>query len=168
MRIMKIKSGRNQPRGQTMVEMALALPIFLLLFIGIFEIGRLVFTYTVVYSASREGARYAAATDQTGGVPRYIDCAGIRAAAKKAGVLANLTDADITIRYDGGPHTLDGSKGSCPVGVTQLKLGDRIMVTVHTTFHPIASFSVFNDIAITSSTYRTLIKGLDVNVDGTF
>jgi len=151
-----------------MVELAFALPIFLLLFVGIFEIGRLVFMNNAVYTASREGARYAAATDTTSGVARYIDCAAIRNAAKKAGVLANLTDADITIMYDSGPNSLVGSKGSCPNPSPALVLGDRIMVTVNTTFHPTVSFGIFRDLALSSTSSRTLIKDLDVNVDGTF
>jgi len=166
---MKVNSIKRQPLGQTMVEMAFALPIFLLLVMGIFEFGRLVFMNNAVYSASREGARYAAATDTTtSGTPRYIDCAAIRNATKKAGLLANLTDADITIMYDSGPSSLAGSKGSCPNPNPSLKLGDRIMVTVRATFHPSVSFGVFHDLTLTSTTSRTIIKDLDVNVDGTF
>jgi Flp pilus assembly protein TadG len=50
---------RNQ-RGQSIVELALLLPILLLLFIGIFEFGRVMNAYLVVNNASREGARNAA------------------------------------------------------------------------------------------------------------
>ena len=152
-----------------MVEFALAIPIFLVLFIGIFEIGRLVFTYNAVYSASREAARYAAATDKgTSGIPRYLDCSAIRAAAKNAGILANLTDADIVITYDGGPHNMT-SIGTCgAVSETAIILGDRIKVTVNATFRPAVSLGFLHDIPIVATTYRTLIKGLDVNVDGTF
>jgi len=50
-------------RGQSMVEFALAFPIFLLIVIGIMEFGRLFITYTSVYSAAREGARYGAAVE---------------------------------------------------------------------------------------------------------
>jgi len=47
---------KNQ-KGQAMVEMALILPILLLLFMGIFEFGRVMNAYLVVNNAAREGAR---------------------------------------------------------------------------------------------------------------
>ncbi len=51
----------NRRHGQGMVEFALALPIFLLLVFGVIEAGHLLMTYSAVYSAAREGARYGAA-----------------------------------------------------------------------------------------------------------
>lgn len=50
---------RNQ-KGQALVEMALVLPILLMLVFGIIEFGRIFNAYIVVSNASREGARYAA------------------------------------------------------------------------------------------------------------
>jgi Flp pilus assembly pilin Flp len=47
-------------RGQTLVEMALVLPLLCLLILGIVEFGRIFNTYLVVTNASREGARAAA------------------------------------------------------------------------------------------------------------
>ncbi len=164
----KMKSGRKQPLGQSLVELALTLPIFLLLLIGIFEVGRLVFFYNAIYSASREGARYAAATDPASGTARYNDCSGIRSAAKKAGILANLTDVDIQVTYDTGPGT--GIKATCPVDTVNndLDLGDRVVVTVTGTYHPAVPLLNFGDTPITSTTSRTLIKDLDIYLDGTF
>lgn len=54
---------KRKTRGQSIVEFALAFPIFLLIVIGIMEFGRLFITYTTVYSAAREGARYGAAVE---------------------------------------------------------------------------------------------------------
>lgn len=164
----KMKSGRKQPLGQSLVELALTLPIFLLLLVGIMEVGRLVFFYNAIYSASREGARYAAATDPSSGTSRYNDCSGIRSAAKKAGVLASLTDADIQIQYDTGPGTT--IKATCPVDTVNndLDLGDRVVVTVIGTYHPLVPITNFGVTPITSKTARTLIKDLDINLDGTF
>src|SRR5574340_438685 len=58
-----LPSARNRKRGQSMVEFALAFPIFLMIVIGIMEFGRLFITYTSVYAAAREGARYGAAVE---------------------------------------------------------------------------------------------------------
>ncbi len=44
--------------GQALVEMALALPILLLLFMGIFEFGRILGAYMIINDLAREGARY--------------------------------------------------------------------------------------------------------------
>ena len=48
---------RTRERGQAMVETALALPILLLLMVGIFEVGRAYETWQVLTNAAREGAR---------------------------------------------------------------------------------------------------------------
>ncbi len=45
-------------RGQAAVEMALVLPIFLVVLIGIIECSRAMYAYSVVSNAAREGARY--------------------------------------------------------------------------------------------------------------
>jgi hypothetical protein len=45
--------------GQTLVEFALLLPLFLLLVVGFFDIGRAVLYYTVLNNAVREGTRFA-------------------------------------------------------------------------------------------------------------
>lgn len=45
-------------RGQSLVEMALLLPILLVLIIGAIEFGRLFYTKIVITNAAREGAYY--------------------------------------------------------------------------------------------------------------
>ncbi len=47
-------------RGQSLAEMALVLPILVLLLMGILEVGRVLDAWIVVTNAAREGARYAA------------------------------------------------------------------------------------------------------------
>lgn len=47
-------------KAQGLVEMALVLPVLLLLFMGIFEFGRIFGSYVVVSNLAREGARYGA------------------------------------------------------------------------------------------------------------
>ncbi|HEX2766839.1 MAG TPA: TadE/TadG family type IV pilus assembly protein [Candidatus Limnocylindria bacterium] len=49
----------RQRRGQAMVELALALPIFLVVILGLIEGGRYVFYSETLNHAAREGARYA-------------------------------------------------------------------------------------------------------------
>ncbi len=44
-------------QGQSMVEFALILPLFILFIVGIFELGRAFFAFIVISNAAREGAR---------------------------------------------------------------------------------------------------------------
>ncbi len=46
----------NHP-GQSLVEFALILPLFVLFIIGVFELGRAFFAYIAISNAAREGAR---------------------------------------------------------------------------------------------------------------
>jgi Flp pilus assembly protein TadG len=46
-------------RGQTLVDFAFAAMVILMLFFGIFEFGRALFTYDLVANAARIGTRYA-------------------------------------------------------------------------------------------------------------
>src|SRR3972149_6759673 len=55
-------SGRNE-RGQSMVEMALAFPILLLVLAGTLEVGKYFNDYLTFLDATREAARYAADGD---------------------------------------------------------------------------------------------------------
>jgi len=50
----------NRPQGQSLIEMAVLLPLLLVLIIGAIEFGRLFFTRVVVTNAAREGAYYLA------------------------------------------------------------------------------------------------------------
>jgi hypothetical protein len=56
-----------------LVEFALILPLLLLLFFGIIEVGRLMLSYNTIANAAREGARY--------GIVDPTNTTGIRAEA---------------------------------------------------------------------------------------
>jgi Flp pilus assembly protein TadG len=47
-------------RGQSLVEFALILPVFALIFLGVIDLGRVFYTYEAVANAAREAARYCA------------------------------------------------------------------------------------------------------------
>ena len=48
---------RQRSRGQALVEFALVLPIFLMLLLGVFDLGRMIYMYNGVAEAARELAR---------------------------------------------------------------------------------------------------------------
>ena len=50
---------RDKPRGQAMVEFALVIPVFILLLVGMFDLGRVVWVNDTLATAAREAARYA-------------------------------------------------------------------------------------------------------------
>ncbi len=60
-------------RGQSLVETALVLPIFLWLIFGLIDGGRLVYSNSAVSQAAREGARVAAAEAAWVGITTSID-----------------------------------------------------------------------------------------------
>jgi Flp pilus assembly protein TadG len=77
-------------RGQTVVEFALVLPIFLMLIFGLIDMGRLVYMHSTLSQAAREATRVAAVEaswigksasncNQTGGPVCPADLAAFRA-----------------------------------------------------------------------------------------
>ena len=55
-----MKSVTRQEKGQSLVEFALLLPVFLLILVGIAEFGRAWMIKNMLTGAAREGARFAA------------------------------------------------------------------------------------------------------------
>jgi Flp pilus assembly protein TadG len=52
-----LKPSRSSDRGQAVIEMALTLPLLLLVVFGIFDFGFMFQRYEVITNAAREGAR---------------------------------------------------------------------------------------------------------------
>ena len=146
-------------KGQAMVEFALVLPFLLVILLGILAFGHLFFLYTLNMAASREAARYGAVVGTSAaGVPYYKDCGGIRATAKRVGVLLGLQDNAITIEYDRGPGHVPYA--TCPVGGSgpETALGDRIIVTILTTYTPFVPVVNLPSFPLSSFSARTIIK----------
>lgn len=61
-------SPERSERGQSLVELALSMPLLLLLMLGTLDVGRLFFDYIELRNAVREGAGYGAhfPTDNSG------------------------------------------------------------------------------------------------------
>jgi len=49
---------RERDRGQALIEMALMLPVLVLLLVGVFDLGRAVWLANTLATAVREGSRY--------------------------------------------------------------------------------------------------------------
>ncbi len=68
------RSATTDQQGQTLVEFAIVLPVFLLVLFGLIDVGRLVYTNAAVSQAAREGARLAAAETAWTGVTDNPAC----------------------------------------------------------------------------------------------
>jgi len=90
-------------RGQSLVEFALVLPVFLLLLIGVAEFGRAWMTRNILTGASREAVRIAAVQGNTA------------SALSRANTIlssAGISGASVNIADDGAPY------GTCSVTVS--------------------------------------------------
>ena len=152
------RSKRLHPRGQSLIEFGMALPLLLLIILGLIETSRLVYTYSAVTTASREGARYGFSLGVNGmGVPHYQDCNGIREAAMALTSIAGIDEAGIVISFDSGPGTAVIS--SCPL--PSAETGTRILVKVTTSYKPIVPLVDLPPIEVTSTSKRTLLVNID-------
>ncbi len=155
-------------RGQALIEFMLVLPVLLLITMGIVEFGRLFAIYSTMSSASREAARYGASVGDNGaGVPRYLDCAGMRAAAKRVAVMSELQDSDILVTYDRG--TTSDPIGNCDANPDpdDIGLGDRVVVSIQETYQPIVPLLPIPEHTLYSRTGRTILKEIEAGPTAT-
>ena len=87
--------------GQSLVEFALVLPVFILVLVALFDLGRAVFAYNTLTNAAREGARLAIVNQD---VPTIV------ARAKAQTQIVELNDPSVTVAFyqmklDGTPDT---------------------------------------------------------------
>lgn len=153
---------QEKERGATMVELALALPLTLILLLGAVEAARYVSLQQAVSTASREAARYGSTTGiGAAGVPHYVDCGEIRDVAQDV-TPVGLDPTAIEIGYDSGPATAIGAwcndVGPYP-DPSLIARGDRIVVTVS---HPYESalpfFGDFLSGTVSATDHRSIWK----------
>ena len=93
----------DRSRGQAMVEFALVVPLFILVLVGLFDVGRAVYAYNTVNNAAREAGRLAI-------VDQYVD--HIRAEGAGAASGLGLAADDVVVAFeeaDGSACTAIGS-----------------------------------------------------------
>ncbi|OGO60463.1 MAG: hypothetical protein A2032_01525 [Chloroflexi bacterium RBG_19FT_COMBO_49_13] len=128
---MKANSNRFN-LGQSIVELALLLPVLLLLVVVTLDLGRGIYYYSVVYNAAREGARY--------GIIYPDNTVGIIEKAKNLAI--GLDQDQLTvIPCECGKNCINDN--SCPVNAINI-----IKVTVRYNFllvTPMANLITGND-----------------------
>lgn len=102
-----ISRHHTSKNGQSLVEMALLLPVLLLITVVTLDIGRAIYYYSAVYNAAREGAR--------AGIIDPVDYNEIDVAAEKLTVGLDQSQLDIMACECGitGEH---GCGNACPEG----------------------------------------------------
>jgi Flp pilus assembly protein TadG len=88
-------------RGSAVIETALAIPLLLILGVGIAELGRAYQTSQVLTNAAREGARVAALSNSAANavdaeVRQYLQTDGL---LSDATVGVNITGSEVTVSY---------------------------------------------------------------------
>jgi Flp pilus assembly protein TadG len=129
---------RRHQSGTTAVELAVVLPLLVMLLFGIVEFGRAMATYSTAVTASREAARYGSVVGLKGGTPQYEDCDGMRSAAARLAAIAKVAPKNVNITYIPGPEA--AVKATCntnekfPTPANVVDRGDQVVVTVSVPF----------------------------------
>jgi len=97
---------RRDDRGVQLIELAIVLPILLLLFGAVAEFGRYFYEYTTVSKAARVGARYLASKSVESSIDYKTNARNLVVYGNIAGtgspVLSGLTTANVDVQYLGG------------------------------------------------------------------
>ena len=124
-----------------MVEFAIALPMLLLLVLGVIEIGRYAYASILVGNAARAGAAYGAQNPNTAGRPNNIIKAAQNDFQNSGQPLSNLTSVTssfvCTCDNAGTMSSIDCTTGICPAGTDKLS---NLQVTATGTFTSLFSF----------------------------
>jgi Flp pilus assembly protein TadG len=116
--------GHSLTSAQSLIEIAMLLPILLLLIIGAMDFGRMVYTKMVITNAARAGANYFATSNtcKTGCV-KSTCYEGIATVARLAGTSSGVVGSDLVITQI--PVNSCGTSGSSS-SVTVTKSADFI------------------------------------------
>jgi hypothetical protein len=146
----RVERSRFRDRGQGLTEFALVIPIFLLIIIALFDLGRAVFAYNTLTNAAREGARVAIVNQYTPSIVAH---------AKAQTQIVELDDPSVTIHFwqvaeDGTPDT------SLPECNDLVAVGCLAVVRFEATYRPITPF--ISDILFSHGVTFTAVSQLSV------
>jgi Flp pilus assembly protein TadG len=139
-----MRSRSKSEHGQSMVELALILPILVLMMIGLFDLGRIVFTGNALSDGARHGARHAATDPDDADYCSRVDAAiqsAIRGQPLSTYTVTYTTVDEVGVET--GDYVLcedgvDGpDKGSLPLTA---RPGDRVRVDLEASLDLITPF----------------------------
>ena len=143
-------TGRCRESGQALIEIALLLPVLMLLTLGIIELGRYAFVSILVGNAARAGTAYG-----TQSLPQSVDTVGIQRAAgndfrnngqdpQNLSVISTVScGCDVGGGIVSAPCTGSGA-GVCTTGRWVAVLS----VTASSTFVPLFTYSGIQSVAL--------------------
>ena len=155
----------DKPRGQAMVEFALVIPVFILLMVGLFDLGRVVWVNDTLATAAREAARFAIVHGPTSACPVGPSPAGTELPVAGPGCLypspsrqaikdvahkwAAGTSADVTVSVCYGVVTTctgdtDQAVTPAPTNVRGTRVTVTVTSTVDLSVPSLVGFSGFN------------------------
>jgi Flp pilus assembly protein TadG len=126
-------------RGQSLMELALITPVFLILALGVFDYGRVYFAYVSVTNGARTGADYASVNPT-----QAADLDGIRAAA--------LTETNELLDTSASNPDVSVSPGTDANGIAYAD------VTVSYTFNTLVDWPGMPDSIDLERTVRTFVR----------
>jgi Flp pilus assembly protein TadG len=97
----RTRPSSSKPRGQTLAEFALVLPVLILLLMAVFDVGRAVFLYTSLTNAAREGARLAIVNQNEAMIGERVEDMAF------TGEVSNLGTPNLVSFYKQEPYNTD-------------------------------------------------------------
>jgi Flp pilus assembly protein TadG len=128
--------ARSSSRGQSLVEAAIALPVVLLLSLGIIDLGRAFYYREAVTNAVRQALRVAVGSSQQATANSICASAGVGPVAVTTNSPVNPPTASISTIIN--MTALESSSTGTPAGSAIAG------ATVHVTFHCLANVAVTN------------------------
>ena len=118
----------------------MVVPLLLALLLSVLEFGHYIAFTNALETAAREGARYGSAVGiGDNGLVQFVDCIGIRDAARAKINLVTVDNTDVSVEYDEGPgtaiETFNCNLGPFPA-VHDIANGSRILVTIEVMYDP--------------------------------
>ena len=115
------KQGRVY--GQSLVELSLILPVFVMMVMGVVDLGRVFYTYEALANAAREGARYCALH----GYDPYQTNVSLGTSDRVLNELGSTVSG----------VSVTGSPGSSVCDTSAIEEGNTLTVSASATFTPI-------------------------------
>ena len=127
--------------GQSMVEFALVLPMFLLLIFGVLDFGRAVYADSTITNAAREGARFAIITP--------FPTSAVQAKVQQYAATLSIPTSDVSVSC----VTADGTN-NCQ----NAQAGDQVTVAVTYTYVPVVvNIADFTGPSLTMTAQATMV-----------
>ncbi|MFN2484625.1 MAG: TadE/TadG family type IV pilus assembly protein [Candidatus Limnocylindria bacterium] len=143
--------ARRSRRGQSLVEFAIILPVFLLVVGAAIDLGRLFFAYVATENAAKEGAMYGSTN------PR---CDRVRQGCVDPGTVSWHIQQELT-GVPSATHTAECLRGGTPVPMDVCDEGDAYRVTVSHSFAlltPILTPILGNSLQLTSRAVSLVVN----------